>query len=417
MDKKKPKGTFKRVKKTLSLSAMGKVTRDAMKRSKSIDNQLQADKDKKQHELILLLLGGAGCGKSTFVKQLRIHYGDGFPEEERLNYKNQVHDNIAGAANKILDNMQRLNLSFETESLQTEASEFQRRNPVLNFNDLLKTSPSVEDRPSTPKGANCLLALACNELTKRFAYLNIKCNGLSETDQKLLQVFWKDKSFQQSLKNLQSARGKPGSLTPQEIYFCDSIERIMSENYVPTHQDILFIRRPTLGVIEHIFHVDDLTYRVIDVAGQKSQRKKWIHLFENVIVVLFFVALSAFDEVLEEDESLNCLTDSLNTFHEVSHNHYLDKTDFLLFLNKYDLFKEKLKIVSLKSYIKGYCGDNTPEACVKYIRDLFHQNRPCHKQVYTHVSCATDVAMMSDILPKVLDIVTEINYRKTGGLY
>ena len=44
--------------------------------------------------------------------------------------------------------------------------------------------------------------------------------------------------------------------------------------------------------------------RVIDVAGQKSQRKKWIHLFENVTAVLFFVALSEFDEFLEEDEAL-----------------------------------------------------------------------------------------------------------------
>lgn len=44
--------------------------------------------------------------------------------------------------------------------------------------------------------------------------------------------------------------------------------------------------------------------RVIDVAGQKSQRKKWIHVFENVTVVLFFVAVSAFDETLEEDDSL-----------------------------------------------------------------------------------------------------------------
>lgn len=45
-------------------------------------------------------------------------------------------------------------------------------------------------------------------------------------------------------------------------------------------------------------------FRVIDVAGQKSQRKKWIHVFENVTVVLFFVAVSAFDETLEEDDSL-----------------------------------------------------------------------------------------------------------------
>ena len=45
-------------------------------------------------------------------------------------------------------------------------------------------------------------------------------------------------------------------------------------------------------------------FRVIDVAGQKSQRKKWIHLFENVTAVLFFVPLSGFDEYLEEDDSL-----------------------------------------------------------------------------------------------------------------
>ena len=40
------------------------------------------------------------------------------------------------------------------------------------------------------------------------------------------------------------------------------------------------------------------------MAGQKSQRKKWIHLFENVTAVLFFVPLSGFDEYLEEDDSL-----------------------------------------------------------------------------------------------------------------
>ncbi|XP_045189462.2 guanine nucleotide-binding protein G(i) subunit alpha-3-like isoform X1 [Mercenaria mercenaria] len=417
MDKKKSKGALKKVRKTLSLSAMGKISRDAIKRSKSIDNQLQADKDKKQNELSLLLLGGACCGKSTFVKQLRIHYGDGFPEEERLQYKNQVHENISGAANKIIDNMQRLKITFETESMQSQSEEFQRRNPVLDINEMLKNTTPVEDKPTSTKGANCLLAMACNELTKRFAYLNIKCNGLSEIDQKLLLLFWTDTNYQKSFRLLQEMKGRPGSLTPQEIYFCDNMERMLKGNYVPTHQDILFIRRPTLGVIEHIFHVDDLIYRVIDVAGQKSQRKKWIHLFESVTVVLFFVALSAFDEVLEEDETLNCLTDSLNTFHDVSHNHYLDKTDFLLFLNKHDLFTEKLKSVKFKGYVKSYDGENSPDACVKFIRDLFHQHHPCHKQVYTHVSCATDVEMMSDILAKVLDIVAEINVRKSGTLF
>ena len=40
------------------------------------------------------------------------------------------------------------------------------------------------------------------------------------------------------------------------------------------------------------------------MAGQKSQRKKWIHLFENITSVLFFVSLNEFDENLEEDETL-----------------------------------------------------------------------------------------------------------------
>lgn len=62
-------------------------------------------------------------------------------------------------------------------------------------------------------------------------------------------------------------------------------------------------------------------------------------------------------------------------------------------------------------------GENTPEASVKFIREMFHQNHPCHKQVYTHVSCATDVEMMSDLLAKVLDIVAEINARRSACLY
>jgi hypothetical protein len=42
---------------------------------------------------------------------------------------------------------------------------------------------------------------------------------------------------------------------------------------------------------------------VVDVAGQKSQRKKWIHFFEGVTAVVFFVALSGFDEAVEEEPS------------------------------------------------------------------------------------------------------------------
>ena len=44
--------------------------------------------------------------------------------------------------------------------------------------------------------------------------------------------------------------------------------------------------------------------RIVDVGGQRSERKKWIHCFEDVTAILFFVALSAYDLGLREDGAI-----------------------------------------------------------------------------------------------------------------
>ena len=43
---------------------------------------------------------------------------------------------------------------------------------------------------------------------------------------------------------------------------------------------------------------------MFDVGGQRSERKKWIHCFENLTAVIFLVALSEYDQVLREDEGV-----------------------------------------------------------------------------------------------------------------
>lgn len=44
--------------------------------------------------------------------------------------------------------------------------------------------------------------------------------------------------------------------------------------------------------------------RIVDVGGQRSERKKWIHCFEGVTAVIFVSALNEYDLVLAEDDSV-----------------------------------------------------------------------------------------------------------------
>jgi guanine nucleotide-binding protein G(i) subunit alpha len=74
--------------------------------------------------------------------------------------------------------------------------------------------------------------------------------------------------------------------------------------YMPDDQDILRSRVKTTGITETIFLIGNLTYRLFDVGGQRSERRKWIHCFEDVNSIIFIVSLSEYDQVLIEDPTI-----------------------------------------------------------------------------------------------------------------
>lgn len=59
----------------------------------------------------------------------------------------------------------------------------------------------------------------------------------------------------------------------------------------------------TTGISETVFDLGKFEYRMFDVGGQRSERRKWITAFDNVQVVLFLVAISGYDQVLVEDRN------------------------------------------------------------------------------------------------------------------
>lgn len=85
--------------------------------------------------------------------------------------------------------------------------------------------------------------------------------------------------------------------------YLSDLDRLFGKDYLPNDQDILRARLRTTGISETIFETGNLTYKMFDVGGQRSERKKWIHVFDNVQVVLFLVAVSGYDHVLVEDKN------------------------------------------------------------------------------------------------------------------
>ena len=95
---------------------------------------------------------------------------------------------------------------------------------------------------------------------------------------------------------------------------------------------------------------------MFDVGGQRSERKKWIHCFDNVDCVLFVVAMSEYDQMLAEDRSVNRMQESLNLFEDIVNNEFFAEMPFIVFFNKKDLFEEKILRSPLTICFTEYAG-------------------------------------------------------------
>ena len=86
------------------------------------------------------------------------------------------------------------------------------------------------------------------------------------------------------------------------LYFYSHLDRLFDREYQPTEQDIIRCRARTIGITETTFNLRDHEMLMVDVGGQKSERRKWIHCFQDVTSILFLVSLSGYDQCLVEDK-------------------------------------------------------------------------------------------------------------------
>jgi len=190
-------------------------------------------------------------------------------------------------------------------------------------------------------------------------------------------------------------------------YFSESL-RISEPSYVPTDQDILRTRSKTLGIVETRFEVDGHPFKIVDVGGQRSERRRWIHCFQDVSAVIFCASLSAYDVPLREDSTVSAMHDCVALFGEMVNNKFLAKVPFFLFLNKSDVFAHKIKStpITVCANLSDYKGDpKDVVASTDFIRQKFLEQNKSKKQIAVHVTCATDSASVGPLFNTLKEIL------------
>ncbi|XP_041072519.1 guanine nucleotide binding protein (G protein) alpha v1 isoform X2 [Carcharodon carcharias] len=195
---------------------------------------------------------------------------------------------------------------------------------------------------------------------------------------------------------LAASRGYEFELNDSAHYFFLNMSRITAPEYKPTQMDLLRVRLRTTGVIETQFKINNLIIRLYDVGGQRTERRKWIGCFEDMRAVLFVAALSGYDMNLLEEPSV------------------------ILFLNKIDLFQEKILHSGrhLRLYFAQFRGaDCDVDSAARYIANQFLSlNRSPAKLIYHHFTTATDTSNIQVVFQVVMDTIIKENLQAVSLL-
>jgi GTPase SAR1 family protein len=185
-------------------------------------------------------------------------------------------------------------------------------------------------------------------------------------------------------------------------YMMEKIDEIAAPNYIPTQDDILKTRVRTTGINEITYAYQNMHFTVVDMGGQRAERRKWMFFFEDVTAVIFVLALNEYDMPLKEEPTVNRMHESLDLFKNVINHKFLTDTAIILFLNKTDLFKEKIPRVDLKKCFPEYNGPQEWEPAMNFIAAKFKQfDMNTKRTIFVHPTCATDTNRIAFVLADV----------------
>jgi len=313
----------------------------------------------------MLLLGAGESGKSTIFKQMKIINKDGYSEAERKGFLGIVFSNTVSSMNTLMEAFEKIELDMPAD-VNTLWESFQE---------------ATEGEKLDPAGAE------------------------------LLKKLWADKTVQECFE-----RKSEYQLNDSADYYFNDVDRLAAPGYIPTEQDVLRSRVRTTGIVQSDFVIKGMNFSMFDVGGQRNERRKWIHAFDNVNAVVFVAAISEYDQVLFEDETQNRMEEALQLFDQIVNSKWFKATAMILFLNKRDLFEMKAVKKPLSKYFPEYDGgdDNFKNAFAFWEKKFKAKSKVPDKSIFSHVTCATDTGNVKFVFNAVVAIILENNLKASG---
>jgi len=347
-------------------------------------------------------MGGAGSsGKSTLFKQLKQIYHDGLDA-----------------------------------TIFQECRFLIRSNCVMSIVTLLKRSQYLYDMDSV-KHKDCWIDLDDNKEIVAHIQNVLDNQTVDELTPQSADILKESINFlwHQDQVKATFAKRQYFSFIENMDYFFSKIDDIFDMKYEPTLEDTLKCRARTTGLIEEKFMIKQTPFSIFDAGGQRTERRKWIQLFEGVTAIIFVAALNHFCTVLFEDERKNGMQESLELFDEIVNAKWFRKTAIILFLNKNDIFEQRLRegLTLDLAFPDEWTGPNykdEPEQkeaddvwfkkCSQQAADFIGKKyrklnkKFPNKKIFIHVTTATDQDNIKRVFWDVQNIVISKNLTGAG---
>jgi len=369
-----------------SESADAKASRLA---DRAIAKELENSNQRNAEIIKLLLLGAGESGKSTIFKQMRILYGDGYDENSRKATAPVIISNLIGGSHTILENCEITGHPLQDPAAQEAAKAILAMTNLSRFDDEVHKNISI--------------------LWNDPDYL------ATYDDRSKFQLFdtYADFAKYACRRGTKEGEGRWGDV---------------DGDWIPSVADTLKARVRTSGIVEENYKIDGVAFQMYDVGGQRNERKKWIHCFDKVTAIIFVGAISEYDQVLYEDKTQNRLLEAIELFEEICNSKWFINTSMILFLNKRDLFEIKYLEKKIPLNITGLfptapeINPNDNEAQMRdsaetwFVSKFLQQNKNEAKEIYHHITCATDTGNVATVFNACKDVILKNNLRGSGFL-